>query len=1149
MLGGSAVKLNQRVCRTVPGVWIVGFVAAVLLPCSLLFAQTNTGRVVGEVRDALGAALRGSTVTISDSQRGATRILVTSQSGGYAAPNLPPGLYAIRVEAAGYKTVERSNVELQVGQDVRIDFALDPGEVSQTITVTQAAPMLETLDDVLGGTLSNRQINSLPLNGRDFQNLLVLRPGVLRYPGGGIGSISADGLRSVDNNFIVDGIDNNDSYYGQSVINGSGVQGTPATILPIDSIQEFNDESNPNAEYGWKPGAIVNVGLKSGTNDLHGTAYDFERNAAFDARNFFNPSPNMKALRLHQFGATAGGRLIPDKLFFFAGYEAVFSLVGVTQMFSTPATVSLGGDPANSIPDALADLQAHGISESPLSQRLATLFPVNNGTNVNGIVTDFPNTNRGDNAIAKLDYHVNDRHFLSASYFIGDSLQTEQDQPVLLPQWLSQANTRGQVLGATWTWMPNPRWANEARLGYNRLWQTFLTADAGVDPAQAYGLDTGVSNPQDFGMPTIRIGVFGPPPPAGILGGNNGWPQMLRPAQTMQFTDSTSYMRAKHTLKFGGELRRSSVDQLKNRLGKGRIDFNNGHLFNAGFTPPFAGATPLEDFLAGVPNNGRILVGDTHRDLSFWSYAAFLQDDWRVSSRLTVNVGLRYELNTVIHEAHNLIGNFDPILGIVQVGQQIQSPYNGDHNNFAPRFGAAWDITGRGKTVLRAGGGIIYEIPNFDTFVGQFNFTNDPGTTGINIVPTAAVGVGPGGTDGTGTMTAGVMQGITNLNWTPGVPVFNVTGMNCAGVPCDIFSVSRNLRTPYVTGWNVNLQHAFTDDLSVQMAYVGNHGSELFGVRDLNQVDPDSPAEITCGQCEQAGRPFNSAFPGLKFINQLANIYQSNYNGLQATLTERSSRGLSFLLGYTYSHALDQSSDNRAPQAMDSRNPWKDYGSSDFDIRHRLTLSLTYAIPGKRSPAQFLQGWQVNSIVTLQTGQPWNVVDTGNDISWTGEGSDRWNFFGNPADFTSSSSGPIPFFADGTQNAACSLHARASQLQQFGCFAKGNSVMTPADPGNFGSMGRNIFRGPRLETWDLSLVKEWKLSEQLKIQLRGEFFNVLNHPNFANPYGANFTYGRVDPSNPGEFGCSCATPDVADANPVIGTGGPRNVQLGVKVVF
>jgi hypothetical protein len=1134
--------------RNIRLVLVVNSILAILLAGTSLFCQTDMARISGAVTDPAGVGLRGSTVTISDAQHGSTRVLVTTQSGDYVAPNLPSGLYSIRAEADAFKTEERS-IQLEVGQDVRIDLVLQPGDVSEKITVTEANPMLERVNDVLGGTLGNKQINSLPLNGRDFQNLLVLRPGVIRYPGGGIGSISANGLRSEENNFIVDGIDNNDPYFGQSVINGSGVQGTPATILPIDSIQEFNNQWNPTAEYGWKAGAVVNVGLKSGSNTVHGTAYDFERNAGFDSRNFFNPPPNSKALRLHQFGATVGGPVVRDKLFFFGGYEAVRSLVGVTQIFSTPATVSLQGDPANSIPDALADMQAHRIAENGLSQKLATLFPVNNGSNPNGVVTNFPNTNRGDNAVAKVDYHANDRHLLTTSYFIGDSLQTEQDQPVAQPQWMSQARTRAQVLGAGWVWMPNPRWVNEARVGYNRLWQTFLTADANLNPETAYGIDTGVTNPLDYGMPTIRIGAFGPPPPAGVFGGNNGWPQMLRPAQTIQFTDSTSYTRAKHALKFGGEVRRNSVDQLKNKGGKGRIDFNNGTAFNSTFNPPFPSATPLEDFLAGVPNNGRFLLGDTHRQVSFWSYAAFLQDDWRVFPRVTVNMGLRYELNTVLEESHDLLGNFDPTMGVVQVGDQIRSPYNGDHDNFGPRLGLVWDVTGAGRTILRAGGSLLYDMPNFDTFIGQFNFTNDPGIMGINVVPTAALGIGPGGTDGTGTITAGVLQGITNLGWAPNTQVFNVSQIDCKVVACDIFAVNRNLRNPYVTSWNMNLQQAVSKTVSLEVGYVGDHGTKLLSVYDINQVDPNSPAEINCGHCEQAGRPFEARFPGLKFINQLGNGYESNYNSLQATLTQRASHGLSYLLGYTYSHALDQASDNRAPQAMDSTNPGREYGSSDFDIRHRLTLAFTYAVPGTKSWGQLLQGWQLNSIVTMQTAQPWNVVDTGDDISLTGESADRWNFFGNPADFSPSHFAGIPWIPDGTQNAACAAHASATQLQQFGCFAKGSSVMTPPDPGTFGSMPRNLFRGPGLDAWDLSVVKDWRLAERTKIQFRTEFFNVLNHPSFANPYGANFTYGKVDPSSPSQFGCACATPDVADANPVIGTGGPRNIQLGVKAIW
>jgi hypothetical protein len=1107
--------------------------------------------------------LTNATLTITDVQRGVKRIVSTDEAGDYVAPDLPPGQYTVRAEVKAFKIVERRDIELQVATDARIDFTLRPGDTSETLTVTEKVPAIDTTNDVLGGTLSNKEINELPLNGRDFQNLVVLRPGVMRYPGGGLGSVSANGLRPQDNNYMLDGIDNNDPYFGQSVINGSGVQGTPATILPIDAIQEFNAEQNFPAEYGWKPGVVINVGLKSGTNSAHGTTYYFGRNDVLDARNFFNAATDQKKpLRMGEFGATLGGPIVKNKAFFFVGYEGVRDLVGVTQQVPSPATASLAasnpvspncgfiqsGNCQNSIPDAVADLKAGGFAVNPLSLKLAGLFPGNPGTSplgANIITTGFPNTNRGDNGLAKVDYHINDRHVLSGAYFVGDSLQHEQDQPVLQPQWESQAITRAQVLGVNWVWSPSATWVNEARVGYNRLSQSFLTADSSVSPTN-YGINTGVTNPLNFGMPQINVSGFLP------MGGNSGWPQLLAPAETLQFTDNVSHMVGAHAIKFGAEVRRSSITHAKDRLGKGRIRFGYGGV------DAFAGATPLEDFLAGDPSDGRLFVGNSLRHVSFWSYAAFLQDDWRVSPRLTLNLGLRYELNTVIKEANGLLGNFDPNLGLVQVGKQISSPYNGDHNNFAPRIGLAWDPTGTGKTVIRAGGGVTYEIPNFDIFLGQFNLNNDPGTIGINIVPTGANGVTPGG----GTIKTGIayFPG-ANLNWSSSGPVFTGSMLNCASAaPCDTFAVDRNLRTPFVTSWNFNLQHALTSNLSLEAGYVGNHGAKLYGVTDVNQIENQSPAEIACGHCENnADRPYGAKFPYLGFVNQLSNLYQSNYNGLQATLTQRSSHGVSFLIGYSYSHALDNASDNRAPQAMDSTRPWLEYGSSDFDIRHRLTASLTYDIPGRRSRGQLLQGWQINSIVTVETGQPWGVVDTGNDISGTAEGSDRWNFFGNPAAFSASPSGGIPWYPNGTtaQNGlpaaidvpVCLAHADPAQLMAFGCYAKGGSVMTPPAAGTFGSMGRNIFRGPGLRDWDLSVVKIWNLTERSKLQFRGEFFNVLNHPAFANPYGANATFFQVDPSSPQTFGCACATPDVAEANPVIGTGGPRNIQFGLKLIF
>jgi hypothetical protein len=1131
-------------------------------------AQTATGRILGNIIDQSGAAVKGATVTVTDASRGTSRTLTTDDAGAYLAPDLAPSTYKVKVEAVGFKTVERQAVELQVATDARIDLTLQPGQNSEVVVVTGELPQVITTNDILGGTLSNKQINDMPLNGRDFLNLVVLRPGIQRYPGGGHYSVSSNGVRPEDNNFIIDGYDSNDPYGAQSVINGVGVQGSPATILPIDAIQEFNVEENPEAEFGWKPGAIVNVGLKSGTNGLHGTVYDFERNSAADARNYFNSTGPQKPVRLHQFGATVGGPIIKDKLFFFGGWEAIHDLVGNTFTVPSPATVSLGGDPTNSIPDAITALQARGIPINPISQRLVALFPANNGSVIQGGNTQlnigFPNTNNGNNGLAKIDYRLSERHTISADYFIGGSTQFEQDQAVLQQPWESEAITRSQVFGASWIWTPGTSWVNQAKFSYTRQKQLIATADSNVNPT-TYGIDTGVTNPRDFGMPVITVGPFYP------MGGNPGWPSLQSPALNYSFADNISYVRGNHSLKWGGEVRRGSINNIKDRYGRTRITFSN----NAAFP----NATGLEDFLAGDPKSGRIAVGNTQRHVSMWSYAGYFQDDWRMTPRFTVNAGLRYELTTVMKESNDLLGNFSPSVGLVQVGKQVNAPYNGDHNNFGPRLGFAWDIFGSGKTILRGGGGIMYELFPFNAFIGYFGVDN-AATPGISVIPTGAVGVTPGG----GTIAAGTVDLHANqLNYTGNGPVFNTsTNLNCnpnlvvnglAGTPCSVLGVNPNLRTPYVTSWNLNVQQVLSKTTTLQVGYVGNHGTKLLSVYDVNQVNPQSAAEIACGHCEQAGRPYNAQFPFLAVVNILGNGYESNYNGLQVNLTEKPRHGFSFVAGYTFSHTLDQSSANRDPQPQNSLNPASEYGNSDMDIRHRFTFTATYEIPSIKTKSQLLEGWQINSILTMQTGQPWGVIDgyvNGSDVSQTAELSDRWDFFGRPSDFNVTSTA-IPYFAPNpnyvpnnpqspaTSNGACNAAAQnldggpggptTASLASLGCYAKGSSILIPPAYGTFGTMGRNIFRGPGFKQWDMSVVKPFKFGDRLTMQLRGEVFNVINHPNLANPWGASGTYGNVDPTSPGTFGCGCATPDVAGANPVIGSGGARAIQVGLKFLF
>lgn len=1127
----------------------------------------------------------GATVSIVDLLRDTKRTATTDESGAYALPNMVPSSYTVRAVAVSFQTQERPNIRVEVATDVTVDFVLTPGELHETISVIAAVPLVNATNSTLGGTLSNKEINDLPLNGRNYENLLQLRPGVVRYPGGGFSTTSSNGLRAEDNAYLVDGLFNSEPFSGQSIINGAGIAGDSATILPIDAIQEFNVQENPPAEYGWKPGAIINVALKSGTNDLHGTAYAFGRETSFDARNFFNTveSGSKNPHNLEQYGGTAGGAIVKGKLFYFGGFEGLNYAIGNTSQIQSWATVPLPnagnckysrkGDCANSIPDAFMDVHdaylagAIRTDVSAVSLRIAGCslgssggtcdgkgFPLNNGTNPAGanlLNYRLLNTVSSDNAVGKIDYQPADTISLSTSYFLGNTSGSVSDASELQPQWLTNIHTRAQVVGENWTWTPSSRWVNEARAGYNRLYQPTSVGDHD-SPATKYGLNTGVTNPLYGGLPRINIAPYYVFPQE--LGGFN-WPKVQGPDTRIQFIDHLSYRLGSHSIKFGGELHRDAFTGGAYGGARGRIKFGFGN-------QAFPGDQGIEDFFAGVPTSGSLLVGDPTRHIHNEGFAGFIQDDWHANARLTINFGLRYEINTVIKEAHNLLGNFAPSQGLVQVGDGVRSPYKGDHTDLGPRVGFAWDISGRGNTVLRAGGGLMYETLNWESFLA---FNN---SLGLATIPTGAIidanGKTAGGSIAVGTVNlSGSDPTSGGLNWDPavtGVPgtVFPITPINCFANPCSVMGVHPNLRTPYVWNWTFGVQHAINQNLLLEVSYVGDHGSKLTGIRDINQLNPNSAAEIACGHCEQNGRPYYGQFPYLNSIYQMSNMDRSNYNSLQTTLTARDYHGLRMVLGYTYSHALDDVGANWDFGAglglpSDSNHPGDEYASSDYDMRQRLTVSLTYAIPGREGWGQILHGWQLNSIVSVLGAQPFGVMDAGTDVSRTGENNDRWDFFGRPSDFRASSTG-IPYYAPGASNmpASCWFHAAAmgatASLNAFGCYANGDSVMIPPAFGTEGMMGRNVFRDTGLQNFDLSISKKWNIHAGWAAQFRAEFFNAFNHPNFANPFGGQNGWAHNDPST-GSFGCSCATPDVAASNPVIGSGGSRAVQFGVKLSF
>ena len=1193
-------------------------------------AQSTAGRVLGTLTDQSGAAVSGATVTVTDTQRGTSRTATTDDSGSYAVPDLQPGIYKIHVEAKGFKGAERPNVQIEVAIDVRADFTLQPGQVTEVVTINEEVPLVNTTSSTLGGTLSNKEINDLPLNGRNYENLLQLRPGVMRYPGGGFSTTSSNGLRAEDNAYFIEGLFNSEPYSGQAIVNGAGIAGDSATILPIDAIQEFNIQQNAPAEYGWKPGSVVNVGLKSGTNSVHGTAFMFGRAGAMDARNFFNAAPNPKLTRtLEQFGGSLGGAIIKDKAFFFGAYEGQRynvgnSFGGITSPsmahMADNGTCPFGfsGDCADSIPDAIADLQtpggkAAGAIISPASLLIAgcptattcdgTGFPLNNQTNIGtglsasdaiGITNGFNNNVHVDNVVAKLDYAINDHHSISGTYFFGNNSGTVEDFPELQQRWLSDIHTRAQVVGGNWVWTPNARWVNEARVGYNRLYQPTLPGDLNT-PASVYGLNTGVSGPFTGGLPRIGFGGYFFPG----LGGFK-WPKFQGPDSITQFVDHISHPAGKHTFRLGGELHYNRVRNAAYGNARGSITFLGG-VVSPG--PPPANAppptSPLEDFFAGAPFKSSVEVGNPTLQLHNWEYSGFFQDDWRATKSLTLNFGVRYEYRTVPQEAHNLLGNFDPNVGLVQVGHQISSLYNPDHKNFGPHAGFAWDILGNGRTVVRGGGGLTYETVNWQSFIA-FNNAFGPGS-----VPTGAPIDAAGNTSG-GTITTGNVTVKNFLNypqtWDAANGPLYGTSVDCAPPnPCPIMTVDRGLTTPYVWDWTLTLQHSFTQNLSIEAAYVGNHGANLTGIRDINQPPVGSgwetgpggeltlclasaPAYDNCvannNGGEQSNVPFANKFPYLSNIFQMANVYRSNYNGLQVTLNARNYHGLSMVAGYTYAHALDAVGANwdfgfGSGLPQNAHNVAAEYASSDFDIRHRLTLSLTYALPGRKGHGQMLEGWEINSITTLQSPQHWGPMDEGTDAAGVGplpvsppaNTPIRWSFYragsaklGNPSDFKSGKGTGIPYFsvADANIPASCTASALAADggspgaetaaLNLFGCYAQGNSVMMAPPLGQFGNMSRNMFPDTSFKNFDFSLAKNFHIGEVKRIQLRAEFFNIFNHPNFANPYGGQNGFGLNDPSvRP--FGCGCATPDIAAANPAVGSGGPRSIQLGGKFVF
>lgn len=1037
--------------------------AAISLP-----AQSFSGKIVGMVTDSSAAVIQKASVTVLNEGTGTQRMLLTDTTGNYTAAELPVGYYTVRFEAAGMNMVERAHVKVDVGAETRVDVALSAQTVTQSFDVNAQAPVLQQDSSSLSEVVDTRQVENLPINGRDFRKLAFLVPGAApRSPRGSLGSFTSDGQREKSNIFLIDGVDNNDAFRNQPSFNQGGVNGAQATLFPVDALAEFSLSTQGSAEYGRNSGAVVNAVIKSGTNDLHGSLFEAFRNDALDARNFFEtlPGATKGPFKNNNFGASLGGPIVRNRTFFFAGFESERGRPSSSLAITVPS-------PADIAAARSANLAA-GRPENPLGTTILGLFPQQNipGAKAN-YAYSLPNIIDSDNFVIKVDHRFNDRFILGGRYVYGDGTQTfplNSGQGSELPAYQTIVPTRAQLAGLNLSQILSSHLINETRLSFNRYAQTFSPLDSNFDPA-SIGLVTGVAG----GLPTIVVGGFE------SLGAPTNLPRG-RVSQAYQIVDSLVFTKGMHTIKTGADYRRPIVRSFNDQFARGRLTFNN-----------------LADLLAGVaaPAATGIARGATRRDTFTNNVGLFVQDDWRITRRLTFNLGLRYEYVSPLSENRDLISNFIPGRGLVQVGHGIDTLYDRDLNNFAPRLGFAYDPRGTGKTVIRGAYGIYYDSPSQDFFLVQ-SFPN--GNVGTNPVP------------GLGTFT---------VNFTGPVPFgpgVNIFGNASAPVPpFTVFGVDPDMRTPYIQSYNFNIEQTIADGTVFQIGYVGSKGTKLYRVRDINQATAGTADTL------QQRRPFNALYPQFAGIYQLEGSANSDYNALQAVLRRRLSKGLTLYASHVWSHSIDDASNGicsctagvSLPQnSFDTR---AERAASSFDQRQRFTFNVVYDLnflprTARVLPKRVTEGWQVSGIYTIGSGLPITPFINGAAPSGSGESSnDRPNIIGDP------NNGP----------------------QRWDNWFNTAAFVAPPK-GAFGNAPRNSILGPRTDIADLSVTKSTVMKERMNLQFRSEFFNLFNHPNFALP---NVTF------NSAAFGAIASTVDVANGNP-LGDGGPRLVQFSLRLLF
>jgi hypothetical protein len=1020
-----------------------------LLGTSLLLAQTPTATVTGIVKDQSGGIVATAKITIKNTGTNITREVMTNKDGEYTVPLLQIGSYEVSVESAGFRKQVKTGLTLQVGETARLDFAMELGQVSDTVQVTAEAPTTQTETASLGTVVDNRHVVDIPVNGRQFYSLATLVPGVtppvqnstLSFRGG----FNVAGASEVANNFTLNGFNNNN----QDV-------SAPNFRPSLDVIAEFKVLTGVYpAEFGYGSGGQVQVTTKSGTNEFHGVAYEYIRNAAVDARNFFlSPSSATPPFKRNQFGATIGGPIVKNKTFFFAGYEGFRLRQDINSLTTVPVPAFLNGNfsslkttiyqpgtktpfPGNIIPANQIDPAGKALLSyypNPTSPTVAGAAPSNN------YLFSEIRKERMDEGSLRIDQTFSEKDTLRMTANFFDDPAFEPSNTLcgarLLPGFGCYSNQKSQLYGITETHVFSPVLVNEARVGYTLLNQPRIMEDDGIQFVQAYNIPAFAGGRDNGGIPAATITSYS------TLGNATNLPQN-RWDSTYLLGDSVVWSHAKHTFKFGVDASQFRSSQYYVQYGVGSFTFTSGAT-----TYPTSGYA-LADVLLGRPaTTQRVPTYPNKWYQSTTTIGLFAQDDYKVTSKFTVNYGLRWELYTPTTEKYNQESSFSPLTGgMIQAGQNGigSNLWNPRYRNFAPRLGLSWQPFGDGKTVIHAGAGIFYNAPTSGNGILAI-FYNPPIRTPQTFTSTLA----------------SPLVGLANS-----FPAAN------AGTSSSPFGIAQNFAMPTIDEWSFNIERELIPSWVLDVTYFGSKGSHLPINRNINQPRPSGVAGVTLP------RPY-AGFANISFAESVGN---SVYNSLQVKLQKRYSAGLSLLTTFTYGRSIDDgngiatSTTASSTTPQDALNLAGERGRSDFDIKYRFVFSPVYELPfGKGKPfvnqgfwSYVVGGWQVSALFSAQTGGPLTPYYSGN-VSGTLNTKDRPNLVGDP------NSGP----------------KTPQQWFNVAAFASPGS-------GNFGNAGRNIINGPGMVNLDASVVRNFRFKERFGIQFRAQAYNALNHVNFNYP--------------------------------------------------